>query len=62
MLLVPPVALVVAALFLGLARGARAASRRVARLLERRLKPSVARVLGVVSVGFVAWALLSGVA
>ena len=61
-LLVPPVTLVVAALFLGLARGARAASRRVARLLERRLRPSVARVLGVVSVGFVAWALLSGVA
>ena len=61
-LLVPPVTVVVAVLFLGLARGARAASRRVARLLERRLKPSVARVLGVVSVGFVAWALLSGVA
>lgn len=32
------------------------------RLLERRVKPSVARVLGVLLVGFVLWSLLSGVA
>ena len=61
-LLVPLVTLVVFALLLARARGTRAASRRVGRLLERHLKPSVARVLGVVSVGVVAWALLSGVA
>ena len=60
-LLVPPLALLVAALLLGLARGVRAVTRRVVRMLERRLKPSVARVLGVVSVGLVAWGLLSGV-
>jgi uncharacterized membrane protein len=61
-LLTPLVALVVAALFLAIARGLRALTHRVARLLERHLKPSVARVLGVVLVGFVAWALLSGLA
>jgi uncharacterized membrane protein len=61
-LLTPLVALVVAALFLAIARGLHALTHRVARLLERHLKPSVARVLGVVLVGFVAWALLSGVA
>lgn len=61
-LLSPLVALVVAVALLALARGGRLATRRVAFLLERRLKPSVARVLGVVLVVLVAWSLLSGVA
>ncbi|WP_374458029.1 alpha/beta hydrolase [Nocardioides sp.] len=62
LLLSPLVALVVAGLLLGVARGSRVATRRVVRLLERRVKPSVARVVGVVLVAFVAWSLLSGVA
>ena len=61
-LLVPVVALVVAAGLLAVARGVRALTRLVARFLERRLRPSVARVVGVLLVGFVAWSLLSGVA
>lgn len=58
----PVVGLLVAGALLGLARGARAAARRVASLLERHVKPSVAKVVGVVLVGVVAWSLLSGVA
>jgi len=61
-LLAPPVALLVAGGLLALARGVRWLVRRVARTLERRLKPSVARVLGVLVVGLVAWSLVSGVA
>jgi uncharacterized membrane protein len=61
-LVAPPVALLTAAVLLALARGVRAATHRVARLLERRLKPSVARVLGVALVAVVTWLLLSGVA
>ena len=62
LLLAPPVALVVAAVLLALARGVRAVTRLMARFLERRLKPSVAKVGGVVLVCFAAWSLLSGVA
>lgn len=58
-LLTPPVALVVAAAMIGLARGARVATRRVIRLLERRLQPSAARVVGVLLVGLVAWTVVS---
>ena len=61
-LLAPPVALLVAGGILALARGVRWLVRRVARTLERRLKPSVARVLGVLVVGLVTWSLVSGVA
>ncbi len=60
-LLSPPIALVVAALLLALARGIRAGTRRVVSLLERRLEPAAARVLGVLVVGLVAWGLVSGV-
>lgn len=61
-LLVPPIALVVAAALLALARGVRALTRRVAGLLERRLRPPVARALGVLLVGGIAWSLVTGVA
>ena len=62
LLLTPVVALVLAGGLLALARGIRWSTRRVVALLERKLKPSVAKVLGVVLVAFVAWSLLSGVA
>lgn len=62
LLLTPVVALLVAALLIALARGIRWSTRRVVGLLERRLEPSAARVLGVVAVAFVAWTLLTGVA
>ncbi|QBX54429.1 hypothetical protein EXE58_02390 [Nocardioides seonyuensis] len=62
LLLSPVAALLVAALLIALARGIRWSTRRVVGLLERRLKPSAARVLGVVAVAFVAWTLLTGVA
>ena len=59
-LLTPPIAVLVAALLLALARGIRAATRRIVGILERRLEPSAARVLGVLLVGLVAWGLVSG--
>ncbi|SFA98541.1 Uncharacterized membrane protein [Nocardioides alpinus] len=61
-LLTPPVTLLVAALLLALARGIRWLFHRLVRTLERLLKPSVARVLGVMVVGLVSWSLISGVA
>jgi uncharacterized membrane protein len=61
LLMTPLLALVVAAVLLGLARALRAAARKVAVLLERRMKPSVARVLGVVVVVLLLWGLASGV-
>ncbi len=59
-LLTPPIAVLVAALLLALARGIRAATRRIVGILERRLEPSAASVLGVLLVGLVAWGLVSG--
>ncbi|MDZ5619895.1 alpha/beta hydrolase [Nocardioides bizhenqiangii] len=61
-LLTPPIAVLVAALLLALARGIRAATRRVVGLLERRLEPQAATVLGVLLMVLVAWSLVSGVA
>lgn len=58
-LVTPPVALLVAAAMIGLARGARAATRKVIGLLERRLQPSAARVIGVLLVVLVAWTVIS---
>lgn len=59
--LAPIVGVVVAGFLLALTRGLRAGSRKIIHLLESRLAPSAAKVLGVVLVVVVTWGLLSGV-
>jgi uncharacterized membrane protein len=60
-LLVAPVALLVAGVLLAVARGVRAATRRLIRLLQRRIGPMAARAIGVVVVGGLVLTLASGV-
>lgn len=60
-LLVPPVSVVVAGLLLVAARGVRAGTRRVIRLLQRAIGPLAARAIGVVAVVLLVVTLVSGV-
>jgi uncharacterized membrane protein len=60
-LLVAPVALLVAGILLAAARGVRAATRRLIGLLQRRIGPMAARAIGVVVVGGLLLMLVSGV-